>query len=310
MHLEEDEQTRLGSEGVNRRVQDIRIIFLGTSSGTPSRDRNVSSVAVVLDGTVLLLDCGEGTQHQLQRAPVRSGAIEAICITHLHGDHVYGLPGLLATMTMNARAQPLTLVGPEMLRPYVECVLATTDHHPMFPVDIAPPPYRGRGFTVVSAPLEHRIPAFGYCIIEDDRPGAFDVAKARALGIPPGPQYGELIRNHDPRVLGPPRRGRRIVYCTDTRPCASAVELARGADVLIHEATYTSDLAKDADERRHSTAAGAARVAAEAGVGRLILTHFSTRYRDAEPLLAEARAVFPNTDAASDFACFDVPPPL
>lgn len=291
-------------------MQDIRITFLGTSSGTPSRDRNVSSVAIALDGTVLLFDCGEGTQHQLLRAPVRSGAIETIFVSHLHGDHVYGLPGLLATMSMNARAAPLTLVGPDMLRDYVDCALATTDHHPVFPLDIARPPYRGRGFTVVAALLDHRIPAFGYRIIEDDRPGAFDVGKARALGIPPGPEYHELQLRNDPRVVGPPRRGRRIVYCTDTRPCAAAVELARGADVLIHEATYTSEMSVEADERGHSTAAGAARTAAEAGVGRLILTHFSTRYRDSEPLLAEARAIFPNTDAASDLACFEVPPPL
>ena len=291
-------------------MQDVRIVFLGTSSGTPTRDRNVSSVALVLDGTVLLFDCGEGTQHQLLRAPVRSGAIEAIFITHLHGDHVYGLPGLLATMSLNARAQPLTLVGPGMLGSYIDSMLETTDHHPIFPIDLAPPPYRGRGFTVVSASLEHRIPAFGYCVIEDDHPGKFDVEKARALGIPPGPQYRELIEKNDPRVVGPPRRGRRIVYCTDTRPCANAVELARGADVLIHEATYTNDMAEEADERRHSTAAGAARIAAEAGVQQLIITHFSTRYRDAEALLAEARAIFPNTEAASDFACFDIPAPL
>ena len=291
-------------------MQDIRIVFLGTSSGTPSRDRNVTSVAVVLDGTVLLFDCGEGTQHQLLRAPVRSGAIETIFISHMHGDHVYGLPGLLGTMTLNSRSQPLTLVGPDALREFVTSALATTDHHPGFPIDFAPPPYRGRGFTVVSAPLDHRIPAIGYCIIEDERPGAFDVENARALGIPPGPEYRELIRRNDPRVVGPSRRGRRIVICTDTRPCASAVELARGADVLIHEATYTNDMATEADARRHSTAAGAARVAAEAGVGKLIITHFSTRYRGAEPLLAEARAIFPNTEAASDLACFDVPAPL
>ena len=291
-------------------MQDIRIVFLGTSSGTPSRDRNVTSVAVVLDGTVLLFDCGEGTQHQLLRAPVRSGAIETIFISHMHGDHVYGLPGLLGTMTLNSRSQPLTLVGPDALREFVTSALATTDHHPGFPIDIAPPPYRGRGFTVVSAPLDHRIPAIGYCIIEDERPGAFDVEKARALGISPGPEYRELIRRNDSRVVGPSRRGRRIAICTDTRPCASAVELARDADVLIHEATYTNDMATEADARRHSTAAGAARIAAEAGVGKLILTHFSTRYRDAEQLLAEARAIFPNTEAASDLACFDVPAPL
>jgi len=284
----------------------MRIVFLGTSSGTPSRDRNVTSVAVVLDGTVLLFDCGEGTQHQLLRAPVRSGAIEAIFVSHMHGDHVYGLPGLLATMTMNARTDALTLVGPDGLRAYMDCVLPATDHHPIFPIDIAAPPYRGRKFSVVAAPLDHRIPAFGYCVIEDDRPGEFDVEKARALGIPPGPQYRELQLSNDPRVMGPPRRGRRVAIVTDTRPCAAAVELARGADLLIHEATYTSDMSTEADERRHSTAAGAARVAAEAGVGRLIITHFSSRYRDAGALLAEARAIFPRTEAASDFAEFAI----
>jgi ribonuclease Z len=292
-------------------MQDIRIVFLGTSSGSPSRDRNVSSVALVLDGTVLLFDCGEGTQHQLLRAPVRSGAIQAIFITHMHGDHVYGLPGLLATMSLNARSASLDVIGVEMLREYLDGVLATTDHHPIFPIRMMQPPYRGDGFSVVAAPLDHRIPALGYCVIEDDRPGAFDPEKARALGIPEGPAWGELQRSHDPRVVGSSRRGRRIVYCTDTRPCASAVELARGADVLIHEATYTEELREDADERRHSTAAGAARVAAEAGVGRLIITHFSTRYRDASALLDEARAIFPNTEAAEDFADFAViPSPL
>lgn len=300
-------------------MQDIHIVFLGTSSGIPSRERNVSGVAVVLDGTVLLFDCGEGTQHQLLRAPVRSGAIEAIFITHLHGDHVYGLPGLLATLSMNGRERPLTLVGPEGLREHVECVLRTSHHNPMFPIEIVErrlgfSPAGGAeagpvfpGFSVISAPLDHSIPAFGYCVIEDDRPGAFDPERARALGIPAGPEWGALQRAGDPRVCGPPRPGRRIAYCTDTRPCASAVELARGAEVLVHESTYAEDLRAEADARRHSTAAGAAGVAAEAGVGRLILTHFSTRYRDVEPLVAEARTVFPDTDAAEDLATFAVP---
>ncbi|HYC91351.1 MAG TPA: ribonuclease Z [Thermoanaerobaculia bacterium] len=292
-------------------MQEMAITFLGTSSGTPSRERNVSSVAVVLDGTVLLFDCGEGTQHQLLRAPVKSGAIEAIFITHLHGDHVYGLPGLLATLSMNGRERPLTLVGPEGLREHVECVLRTSHHNPMFPIEFGArrsgfsPTFDG--FRVVSAPLEHSIPAQGYCIIEDDRPGTFDPGRARALGIPPGPEWGALQRAGDPRVCGPPRPGRRIAYCTDTRPCPSAVELARGADVLIHESTYAEELRAEADERLHSTAMGAAGVAREAGVGRLLLTHFSTRYRDVAALVAEARTVFANTDAAEDFATFVVP---
>ena len=283
-------------------MQDLRITFLGTSAGTPSRERNVASVAIVLDGTVLLFDCGEGTQHQLLRAPVRSGAIDAIFLTHLHGDHVYGVPGLLASMSMNGRTRPLALIGPEGTREYLQSTLQTTNHHPMFEIRVSAPPFRGDGFTVVAAPVEHSVTCFAYCVIEDDRPGAFDPECARALGIPEGPEWGELQRACDPRVTGPSRRGRRVVYCTDTRPCAAAVELARNADVLIHEATYGDDMRVEAHERFHATAAEAARVAADAQVSQLILTHFSTRYRDVAALLEEARAVFPNTEAASDFA--------
>jgi len=280
----------------------MRLVFLGTSSGTPSRERNVSSVALLLDdGSLLLFDCGEGTQHQLLRAPVRSGSIDAIFITHLHGDHVYGLPGLLATLSMNGRERPLELIGPEGTEEYLRCVLATTHHNPIFPIRVSQPPYRGDGFTVVAAPLEHSVPSLGYCLIEDDRPGAFDPEKARALGIAEGPQWRALQQAHDPRVTGPSRRGRRVAYSTDTRPCASAVELARGADVLVHEATYGEEMRVEADERLHSTAAGAARVARDAGVARLIVTHFSTRYREVETLLDEARGVFANVEAAHDF---------
>lgn len=286
-------------------MQSIHLVFLGTSSGTPSRARNVSSVAAVLDGRVLLFDCGEGTQHQLLRAPVRSGAIEAVFISHLHGDHVYGLPGLLATLGMNGRTAPLDLIGPEGLEEYVRPALRTSHHHPPFEIRIHPAgSYRGSGFAVKAAAVEHSVPCVAYCVIEDDRPGVFDPARAIALGIPAGPEWGALQRANDPRVCGPARRGRRIVYCTDTRPCASAVELARDADVLIHEATYGDELAAEAAERFHSTAAGAARVAAEAGVRRLILTHFSTRYTDVTPLVEEARRVFANTDAAEDLAVF------
>lgn len=290
-------------------MQDVRIVFLGTSAGTPSRDRNVAAVTIVLDGTVLLFDCGEGTQHQLLRAPVRSGAIEAIFLTHLHGDHVYGLPGLLATLSMNGRTRPLDLIGPEGTAEYLTSTLRTTHHNPMFEIRIAALPYRGEGFTVTAAMLDHVIPCFGYCVIEDDRPGEFDPEKARALGIPPGPQWRELQRASDPRVTGPKRRGRRIVYCTDTRPCAASAELARDADVLIHESTYAEDMAAEAHERFHSTSTEAARVARDANASKLILTHFSTRYTDVSAMVEEARGVFANVEAAHDFAEFGVAAP-
>src|SRR5688572_14831851 len=192
-------------------MQDLRITFLGTAAGTPSRDRNVAAVAITPDGTVLLFDCGEGTQHQLLRAPVRSGAIDAIFLTHLHGDHVYGLPGLLASMSMNGRTRPLELVGPEGTLAYLRATLTTTNHHPMFEIRVSSPPFRGKGFTVVAAPVEHSVTCFAYCVIEDDRAGAFDPERARALGIPEGREWGELQRAHDPRVTGPPRPGRRVV---------------------------------------------------------------------------------------------------
>lgn len=284
----------------------MRIVFLGTSSGTPSRERNVTSVAIVLDGSVLLFDCGEGTQHQLLRAPVKSGSIDAIFVSHLHGDHVYGIPGLLGTFSMNGRVRPLRIVGEDGVRGYLDCVLAATHHHSTFPIEVSQPPYRGPDFSVLAAPLEHRVPSLGYCLIEDERPGKFDQEKALALGIQPGPEYAELVRTNDPRVMGPSRKGRRIAICTDSVPCARAVELARGADVLIHEATYAEDMRPEADARGHSTAAGAARVAAEAGVGLLVITHFSVRYRDVSLLLDEARVIFPNTVAAADLMELDV----
>ncbi|HET7433688.1 MAG TPA: ribonuclease Z [Thermoanaerobaculia bacterium] len=303
-------------------MQDLRIVFLGTSAAMPSRERNVAGVALVTDGRVLLFDCGEGTQHQLLRADgVRSGALDAIFISHLHGDHVYGLPGLLASLSLNARVAPLTLYGPRGLRAYVESALATTQHNPIFPLFVAEESeHRGDGYRVDFAPVDHTTRCLAWRFIEDDRPGRFDVDRARELGVPAGPLYAQLQRGEDVTigdrivraadVVGPSRPGRRVVYCTDTRPCAAAIELARGADVLIHESTYGAEMQEEARDRAHSTSVDAARIAAEAGVGQLWLTHFSTRYTDVEPLVNEARAVFPHVTAAADFACVAVERPL
>ena len=294
-------------------MQDLRITFLGTSAGMPTRDRNVASVAVLMDGRALLFDCGEGTQHQLMRSAVRFGAIEAIFLTHLHGDHLFGLPGLLASMSLNAREKPLALYGPPGTAAFMR---ALPLYRTSFDVEIHEIG-EGRvrcddGYSVDAAPLVHSAPCFTFRIVEDDRPGEFDVARARELGIEPGPMYGRLQRGETvgsvkpSDVLGPTRPGRRIVYCTDTRPCDAAIELARGADVLIHEATYASDMASEAVARFHSTAAEAAAVARDAGVRQLILTHISPRYTEPSALLAEARQVFAQTELAEDFACFDV----
>ena len=294
-------------------MQDIKITFLGTSAGMPTRARNVASVAVTLDGRVLLFDCGEGTQHQLMRSALRFGAIEAIFLTHLHGDHLFGLPGLLSSMSLNARDKPLALYGPAGV---AEFMRALPLYHTSFHVDIhelAPGRvHRGDGYAVDAAALVHSAACFGFRVVEDDRPGEFDVARARALGIEPGPAYGRLQRGqsvgdvHPSDVLGPSRAGRRIVYCTDTRPCDNAIELARGASVLIHEATYGSDMAEEAVARFHATAAEAAAVAREAEVERLIITHISPRYTEPSMLLAEARQVFARTEVAEDFASIPI----
>jgi ribonuclease Z len=293
-------------------LQDIRIIFLGTGAGMPTRARNVAAVALVMDGRVLLFDCGEATQHQLMRSPLRFGAIEAIFISHLHGDHLFGLPGLLASMSLNAREAPLALYGPSGITAFMHSLPL---YHTSFDVEIhelAPGrARRANGYTVDAAPLAHSAPCFGFCVVEDDRPGEFDVTRAQALGLPPGPLYGRLQRGETvgdikpSHVLGPARPGRRVVYVTDTRPCEAAVELARGADVLIHESTYAEEMAEEARERTHATAGEAAEIARRAGVKQLILTHVSPRYGDASRLLEEARAIFPQTMLAEDFACFD-----
>ena len=298
-------------------MNQLRLVFLGTSAGTPSRERNLASVALVMDGRTLLFDCGEGTQQQILRSSVRAGAIEAVLISHMHGDHLYGLPGLLATMSLHGRSEPAAVYGPERVARYLRGVYEASYAHTAFDLTVHAVSDGGtiafHGFDVVARLLDHTAPCFGYCVVEHDRPGTFDVARARELGVPDGPLFRALQNGNDvtlddgrvvpsTAVVGPPRRGRRIAYCTDTRPCRAAIELARGADVLVHESTYGDDMQAEAGERGHSTAADAARVAAEAGVRRLVLTHISPRYIDASPLLAEARAIFPETELAADFA--------
>jgi ribonuclease Z len=302
-------------------VDQVRVTFLGTGAGVPTPQRNVACVAVVLDGRTLLFDCGEATQHQLFRSTVKPGSIDALFVTHLHGDHLFGLPGLLASLGMQARTRPLTVYGPRGLHAFLTAVpyLGTPYEVQVVEIAGAGEVLRGDGFRVTAAPLKHRIECFGFAVIEDDLPGTFDVERAQALGVPAGPLFGRLqrgeavtvgeqtIQPHE--VLGAPRAGRRIVYCTDTIRCASTVELARGADLLIHEATYDGSLAIEARARGHSTSIEAAEVAIEAGVKQLVLTHLSSRYTDGTPLLAEARGVFANTALAEDLATFDVPRP-
>jgi ribonuclease Z len=304
----------------------MRIIVLGSSSARPTLRRNVSATVVELEGETVLFDCGEGTQRQALRAGLRFSRLSLVAITHLHGDHVNGLFGLLGTLVMDGRERPLRLVGPPGLARLIEMGRALRLFTPGYRLEVrefsgAAEVFQGEGFRVVSQPLNHLIPTQGYCLIEHDRPGRFDVGRAQALGVPAGPLYGRLQRGESitlddgrmvtsDEVLGPQRPGRRIAYCLDTRPCEGGLLLARDATVLIHESTFGDDATVEAGEYGHSTARQAAEIARHARAQRLLLTHFSSRY--AEPdmprLLAEAREVFPKSLLAEDLFALDLGP--
>jgi ribonuclease Z len=307
----------------------VEVTFLGTSSAVPTRSRNVSSVALRLPqrAEVWLFDCGEATQHQLLRSAPKISQISRIFITHMHGDHVFGLMGLLATCGLAGHPTRIDVYGPEGLEDYVRASVRYTHTGFSYPLEVHTIEpgmiYEDEELVVSCLPLKHRIPAFGFRVTEKDRPGRFDVERATALGIPAGPLYGRLKRGEqvtlaDGRTVngaelcGPTEEGRKIVYCTDTIFSENAIELARDADLLIHEATYVEQDEALARRGQHSTARMAARVAAAARVRKLIITHFSQRYapgNDVEPddLLAEARAVFPETEMARDFLTVEVP---
>ncbi len=311
----------------------VQVTFLGTSSGVPTRARNVSAVVLRLPqrAELWLFDCGEGTQHQFLRSELRVSQLRRIFITHMHGDHVFGLPGLLASLGLAGTCGGIDLYGPDPLRDYLEGVMRTSSTRIGYPLRthrVREAAGSGRvlldddDLTVRCAPLTHRVPAYAYRVDQKPRPGRFDVERARDLGIPPGPIYAELKAGHsvtldDGRVIrgealcGPPRPGCSVVYCTDTVFSEAAVELARGADLLIHESTFSHGEAELAIARQHSTSTMAAQTALEAGVKRLALTHLSPRYVAGNPmtpddLVAEARAIFPDTIVAKDFLRLEV----
>lgn len=310
----------------------MELTFLGTGSGTPSRGRNVSATALHLTerGELWLVDCGEGTQHQTLRSPqVRLSQLTRIFFTHLHGDHLFGVMGLLASRALaQGGTSPVTLYGPAGLGDYVRTSLRCSGMRFGFPVNIQTvepdkPLYEDEEIIVTAAPVRHRIEAYAYAVEEKPRVGRFDAAAAEALGVTPGPIFGRLKAGEtitlpggqivDGKMLtGDPRPGRKVVFSGDTLYCADLVTLARGADLLVHEATYAAEDKPLADRAAHSTTTIAARVAAEAEVRQLYLTHFSARYESEngpglQALLAEARAVFPETQLAHDFLRVPVP---
>ncbi len=299
----------------------MKVVFLGTSGSMPTPERSSSSVAVVMGRSVVLLDCGEGTQRQMVAAHIGFSRVKLIFITHLHGDHVLGAPGLLQSMTLQRREEPLEVFGPPGTHAFLQGV-SNTLGGPSFPVtvhEIAEPGvvYESKSFTVEACRAEHRLMAWSYAVAEKPRPGRFHPEKARKFGVPEGTlwkrlQGGEEVAVDDmvvtPQdVCDAPRPGRRIVYTGDTKPSENVIKLAHGADLLIHEATFGDDLADRAAEDGHSTVSQAAGVAAKAGVKCLILTHISSRYSDTMPLLEAARKIFPDTTIAEDLKEVEVP---
>jgi ribonuclease Z len=300
----------------------LTVTFLGTGAACPTIERNVSGLAVQREGETLLFDCGEGTQRQMMRYGVGFTFAE-VFFSHFHADHMLGITGLLRTMGLQDRTAPVTLYGPAGAERILTAAMHLGVERNKFPVAVQEVRtgdclHRAE-YDIVVFETDHRADTVGYALAEHTRLGRFHPERARELGIPEGPLWGELhrgrpVRLDDGRVVapedlvGPPRRGRTVVYSGDTRPHLALIEASRGADLLIHEATFGGDEAERAVETGHSTASEAGRVAVEAGVRRLVLTHISARYtRDAPELLAEARAVFPHTQIARDGLVVDVP---
>lgn len=300
----------------------LRITFLGTGGSTPTPNRNPSAIAVNREGELLLFDCGEGAQQQMMRA--KTGMkIAAIFITHFHADHVLGIPGLLQTMALQGREEPLEIYGPRYVDKFLAHLLAlgyTGKGFEVKAIELRPGEVvRRQGYVVRTMKTVHNVLSIGYVLEEDLRPGRFNRERAIELGIKPGPLFARLqsgqsvfVDDREVRpaeVMGPPRPGRKVVITGDTRPCESVIEASRDADLLIHDGTLSEETRDYAIDYLHSTASEAAEVAKQAAVRHLILTHLSARYSDAEgarKLKDEASQVFANTEIASDLLTVEV----
>lgn len=299
-------------------MMNIDVIPLGTASAIPSRDRHPSATALVRAGRVLLFDCGEGTQLRFMDAGLKITRIDAVFITHFHGDHFFGLPGLISSLSLLGRRTPLTVVGPLGIGAALANLPGLDLDWISFPIDFVElnaaltreVVFETNEFFVEARLIEHRTLAVGYRFEERPKPGHLDAERARALGVTDPRRFGDLKagrsvelngRTVSPEmVLGPEQPGRSFAYVSDTRPCEGGRILARSADLVYHEATFMETHADRAVETGHSTAREAASVARDAGAKRLLIGHFSARHADASGLLQEAQEVFKNTDVAEE----------
>jgi len=305
----------------------LDLFFLGTGAGMPAKLRNVTSIALKLleeRGAVWLFDVGEATQHQILHTSIKPRRIEKIFITHLHGDHIYGLPGLLSSRSFQGGETEVTVYGPKGIKEYIQVSLSLSQTYLKYPLSVIEISegfiFEDEQFTVEARRLDHGIPSYGYRIVERDRPGTLLADKLKEAGVQPGPIFrkiknGETVTLEDGRViepdkfLGPSQKGRIVTILGDTRYCENSRWLAQDADFLVHEATFAKGEEQLAFDYFHSTTRQAAEIAIQADCKRLCLTHISSRYdRQAWlELVGEAREVFPETDIAEDFKEFNIP---
>ncbi|MCZ8513118.1 ribonuclease Z [Paenibacillus filicis] len=308
----------------------MELYFLGTGAGMPSKERNVTSVMLNLlaeRNAYWMFDCGEGTQHQILRAPVKISKLEKLFVTHLHGDHLYGLPGLLSSRSYQGGDTPFNIYGPEGIREFIDMSLRISESHLTYEITVHELKRGSSGllfedeqFEVTYAPLVHRIESYGYRIVEKPQQGRLDVERLKALGLTSGPLFGRIKRGEDvtfpdgtvlnaQQFIGPSYASRVVTVLGDTQPCPNAIELARDAEVLVHEATFAENRKELAVRYDHSTAKDAARTAAAAGAKALILTHISSRYQGpaAEQLVSEAQEFHELTYLAHDHFRYEVP---
>lgn len=306
----------------------MQLEFLGTGAGSPSKQRNVASVALKLLeelNEIWLFDVGEATQHQILQTTIRPRKVTKIFITHLHGDHIFGLPGFLSSRSFQGGNEPLTIYGPVGIKRFVTTALQVSESRLSYPlkfveIDHNQELFDERGFKVTTMALDHKIACYGYRIEEADHPGELQVEKLREAQVPSGPIYGQLkagktVKLDDGRVIngkdfiGKPQPGRIVTILGDTRQTPNAVVLAHKADVLVHESTFAKNEAKMAHNYYHSTSLQAAEVAKQAGAKKLLLTHISARYtgKAAYQLAYQVRDVVPDTRVVNDFDIIDIP---
>lgn len=300
----------------------MKLTALGTGGGVPSLYRGLPAFALERKGEVFLFDCGEGTQFRIMRSQIKPGKLQKIFISHFHGDHILGLTGLLMTLSQFSREKPLELYGPPGIKKFIEDM----KRHLNFRLDYeliinevtGGEIFRNKEYSISAMPLSHIIFNLAYKIEETERPGKFYPDKAIKLGVKPGPlfkqlQNGKSVELPDGRIVypqevtGPKRRGRKIVYATDTNPIDEMVEFAMYADLLMHDGMFAEEDGEMAIERGHSSVKDAANIAKRAKVKRLMLIHISPRYGDGEILLEKARVIFPNTIIARDYTTLEIP---